>query len=62
MVLNLLAPNAPDRYFETPEGRQHACLGRRRGRLRSLRIVDEWQNVAVEIEAPRREPSVGRAD
>ncbi len=51
LVLNFLAPDAPDRYFE---------LGARRVPLQwqgvapasSLRVVDEWQNVAATIEAP----------
>ena len=50
MVLNLLAPNAHDRYFETPAGRQPLSWS---GVVEGshLKIVDEWQNVAVEIEA-----------
>jgi hypothetical protein len=51
IVLNFLAPDAPDRYFELSAGRQPlrwsgaapAC---------SLRVVDEWQDVAVRLEAP----------
>jgi hypothetical protein len=50
LVLNLLAPAAHDRYFETPEGRQALSWG---GVVDStkLKMVDEWQNVAIEIEA-----------
>ncbi len=50
LVLNFLAPNEPDRYFETPEGRRKLCWG---GTIAatSLRIVDEWQGVAAQIEA-----------
>jgi hypothetical protein len=50
MVVNLLAPNAHDRYFEIPAGRQPlAWSGVVEGSR--LRMVDEWQDVAVEIEA-----------
>jgi alpha-amylase len=50
LVLNFLAPNEPDRYFDTPEGRRKLCWG---GTVAasSLRIVDEWQGVAAHIEA-----------
>ena len=48
--MNLLAPNVPDRYFEFSGGRQPlewsgVVDGPR------VRLVDEWQDVAVEIEA-----------
>ncbi len=53
LVLNFLAPNEPDRYFE---------LGSHRYPLSwsaavpasgaKLRVIDEWQNVAAIIEAP----------
>jgi len=56
MILNFLAPEEPDRYFDTPSGRHPL---RWAGALRSselpsgkLRLVDEWQNVAATIEAP----------
>jgi hypothetical protein len=50
IVLNLLAPNVPDRYFEFSGSRQPlewsgVVEGSR------LRLADEWQDVAVEIEA-----------
>jgi hypothetical protein len=50
IVLNLLAPNAPDRYFEFAGSRQllewsGVVEGPR------VRLADEWQDVAVEIEA-----------
>jgi alpha-amylase len=50
MVLNFLAPNVPDRYFEFAGVRQPlewsgVVEGPR------VRAVDEWQDVAVEIEA-----------
>jgi hypothetical protein len=50
IVLNLLAPNAPDRYFEFRGNRQPlAWSGVVEGS--HLRVVDEWQNVAVTIDA-----------
>jgi alpha-amylase len=56
LVLNLLAPDEPDRYFETPAGRHSlrwtAAVPALPGESASLRIVDEWQNVAATIEAP----------
>jgi alpha-amylase len=50
IVLNLLAPNVPDRYFEFAGDRKPlewsgVVDGPR------VRVADEWQNVAVEIEA-----------
>jgi len=50
LVLNFLAPDEPDRYFETPEGRRRLCWG---GTIpvNSLRIVDEWQGVATQVDA-----------
>ena len=55
IVLNFLAPREQNRYFEIPNGRHPlawsaaisaAEIGSR------LRVVDEWQNVAVTIEVP----------
>jgi len=50
MVLNLLAPNVPDRYIEFAGGRKPlewsgVVEGPR------VRLADEWQDVAVEIES-----------
>jgi 4-alpha-glucanotransferase len=50
IVLNLLAPNVPDRYIEFAGGRKPlewsgVVDGPR------VRLVDEWQDVAMEIEA-----------
>ena len=50
IVINLLAPNVPDRYIEFAGGRKPlewsgVVDGQR------VRLVDEWQDVAVEIEA-----------
>ena len=51
VVLNFLAPNANDRYFDLPAGRQplNWCGS---APASSLRVVDEWQDVAARIEAP----------
>ena len=50
IVLNLLAPNVPDRYFEFSGARQPLeWSGIVEGP--NLRLADEWQNVAVEIDA-----------
>ena len=51
VVVNLLAPNAPDRYFDCPEGR-HALAWSGVVESSHLRVVDEWQNVATTIDAP----------
>jgi hypothetical protein len=55
IVLNFLAPNEPDRYFEyqrdaKPE-RQRLGWG---GEVsdNTLRVVDDWQNVAAVLETP----------
>ncbi len=50
MVINLLAPNVPDRYHRI-RGREKTAGMERRGRGSRVRFVDEWQDVAVEIEA-----------
>jgi alpha-amylase len=55
IVLNFLAPREQDRYFEIPSGRHPlawsaALRGAEIGSR--LRVVDEWQNIAVTIEAP----------
>jgi alpha-amylase/alpha-mannosidase (GH57 family) len=55
IVLNFLAPNEADRYFEfqrdaKPE-RQRLAWGDEISAA-SLRVVDEWQNVAAVIDAP----------
>ena len=50
VVLNLLAPNVPDRYFEfAGERKPLEWSGVVDGPR--VRVADEWQNVAVEIEA-----------
>ena len=50
LVINLLAPNVPDRYFEfAGERKPLEWSGVVEGHR--VRLVDEWQDVAVEIEA-----------
>ncbi|HET6144701.1 MAG TPA: alpha-amylase/4-alpha-glucanotransferase domain-containing protein [Candidatus Acidoferrales bacterium] len=50
VVINLLAPNVPDRYIEFAGTRQPLQWS---GVVdeKQLKIADEWQNVAVEVEA-----------
>ncbi len=51
LIVNFLAPNADDRYFEMPSGRQPLhWSGSAPGP--QLRIVDEWQDIAASLEAP----------
>jgi hypothetical protein len=51
IVLNMLAPNVPDRYFEFP-GKRHPLAWSGVVEGSHLRVVDEWQDVAVTLEAP----------
>jgi 4-alpha-glucanotransferase len=53
-IINLLAPNEPDRFFETPAGRRNLRLS---GVLPApiLRIEDGWQRVRVSVHAPLAE-------
>jgi hypothetical protein len=50
IVINLLAPNVPDRYIEFAGARKPLEWS---GVVeeKKLRIADEWQNVAVDVEA-----------
>ncbi len=52
IILNLLAPNEPDRYFETADGARHRLSWGAAVPASQLRAVDEWQNVTAEVEAP----------
>jgi alpha-amylase len=55
MVINLLAPNEPDRYIEVGDGDGPARRPLRWGGESAgpvIRVVDEWQNVSVRIDAP----------
>jgi alpha-amylase len=51
LVLNLLAPNEADRYFESEGARYRLSYG---GELPApgLRLADEWQGVEIQIQAP----------
>jgi alpha-amylase/alpha-mannosidase (GH57 family) len=50
-VLNFLAPNEPDRFFETPSGRHNLRFsGALPGPI--LRVEDGWQRVRVTLHAP----------
>jgi 4-alpha-glucanotransferase len=49
-VINLLAPNVPDRYIEFGDGRKPLEWSGTVEATR-VRLADEWQDVAVEIEA-----------
>jgi len=51
LVLNLLAPNEPDRYFEYP-GNRHPLAWNGIVPGTQIIAVDEWQDVAVELNAP----------
>jgi len=51
VVLNLLAPDKPDRYFEF-SGSRHPLNWGAAVPASQLRAVDEWQNVSVALEAP----------
>src|SRR5262249_25660864 len=51
VIVNLLAPNQPDRYFESG-GMRHPLNWAAPVPASELRLVDEWQQVAVRVEAP----------
>jgi 4-alpha-glucanotransferase len=50
IVINFLAPSAPDRYFES-DGRRYPLRWSAAIPGQELLIVDEWQAVAVSLEA-----------
>lgn len=52
VVLNLLAPDRPDRYFEVSDSQRHPLSWGAAIPASQLRVVDEWQGVAATIEAP----------
>ena len=52
VVINLLAPNEPDRYFETG-GRRYPLEWGGAVPASELRLIDAWQKVAVTLEAPQ---------
>jgi len=51
LILNFLAPSAPDRYFES-SGQRYPLRWAAAAPASELRIVDEWQGVAATITAP----------
>jgi hypothetical protein len=51
VVLNLLAPEAPDRYLEAA-GQRHPLRWSGAVAGSGLRLVDEWQRLAIDLEAP----------
>jgi 4-alpha-glucanotransferase len=53
-VINLLAPAEPDRFFETPSGRQNLRFS---GTLPAphLRMEDGWQRLRIALHAPAAE-------
>jgi hypothetical protein len=51
VVLNLLAPNVPDRYFESA-GQRHPLRWSAAVPASELRIVDHWQKVGITLQAP----------
>lgn len=54
-VFNLLAPDAPDRFFEVTGERKPLNWSGATGGAAPVRLTDEWQNVAIALEAPRAE-------
>jgi hypothetical protein len=55
IVVNLLAPGAPDRYVEVAgnEGpERHPLMWGGESAAPVVRAVDEWQNVAIRMDAP----------
>ena len=51
MVFNLLAPDSPDRYFDW-SGTRHPLRWTGSVPGTEMRMVDEWQNVAISFSAP----------
>ena len=62
VVVNFLAPSTPDRYFESNGQPLPVAIGPPPCRRTSLRVVDEWQRVAVALEAPVRAEFLDRAN
>ncbi len=52
VVVNFLAPSTPDRYFESNGRRYPLRWAAAVPGGEPLRVVDEWQHVAVSLEAP----------
>lgn len=55
LIVNLLAPDAPDRYFVFGRDRQRLAWGGEVGRLEEVRLVDEYRRVEVILAAARPE-------
>ncbi|HXW61241.1 MAG TPA: alpha-amylase/4-alpha-glucanotransferase domain-containing protein [Candidatus Acidoferrales bacterium] len=51
IVLNLLAPSSPDRYFES-DGKRFPLRWSAAVPGQQLRVIDQWQRVSVALEAP----------
>jgi 4-alpha-glucanotransferase len=51
VILNFLAPSAPDRYFESA-GQRYPLRWSAAAPASELRVVDEWQAVAATLNAP----------
>jgi len=51
LIVNFLAPDAPDRYIEAA-GKRHPLRWSGAAAASELRIVDEWQKVSVTVQAP----------
>ena len=52
VVINFLAPSAPDRYFEM-QGQRFPLRWGAAVPAVDLRVVDEWQHISVKFDAPR---------
>jgi alpha-amylase len=50
-IVNFLAPSSPDRYFES-SGQRYPLRWAAAVPATELRVVDEWQKVAVALAAP----------
>jgi 4-alpha-glucanotransferase len=51
VIMNFLAPSAPDRYFES-SGQRYPLRWAASAPAPELRVVDEWQGLAATIAAP----------
>lgn len=51
VIVNFLAPSAPDRYFES-SGQRYPLRWAASAPASELRVVDEWQGLAATIAAP----------
>jgi hypothetical protein len=51
VILNFLAPSAPDRYFESA-GQRYPLRWGAAAPASELRVVDEWQGVSATLDAP----------